>query len=138
MLTDHLNDADEDVLAALDDYAASLGETSGSKLRRRLASDPAFFAELAVAVGEMAKVVAAAAVLDDDASFDDCCRPLVERASDDAPPAQALRFHYLDATDELMAVLLAGRSERLRFMQRLARTRQAYRRAIEARTGMPG
>ena len=78
---DHMND----VYTALDDYAGSLGEAAGSCLRRRLASDPAFCAELAVAVSEVAKVVAAAAVLDDDASFDDCCRPLVERAGDDAP-----------------------------------------------------
>lgn len=113
--------ADDLLDNALIDYVETLEDADKTVVMQRLENEEAFYAAMSKALNEMAMLIAAAAVLDDEQDFNKRRKLVLFEARGDAPEVQALRLHYLNHRNEVdMERLLYEDDKKARFDKRLS------------------
>ena len=92
-------DEDEQLLAALTEYIGAMDKGEAHDFRARLAVDRVLLETIAKAMSEMAMLIAAAHVIEDDDEFDSVAEGVFGDAYFDGPDVQRLRTYYLENAD---------------------------------------
>lgn len=89
-------DDDHEVLVVLDEYIANMDDDAACVFRARLALSPSLLASVTKALREMAMLIAAAHVLEDEDAFECVADGVFGDAIHDNPDVRRLRTHYLE------------------------------------------
>ncbi len=120
--------ADNLLDTALLDYVEGLEEPARSDIAQRLETEEHFYAQMSKALNEMAMLIAAAAVLDDEAAFLKRRKLVLFEARTDVPEVQTLRMDYLNNRNEVdLGRLLTDPEKQKRFDVRLESFLQDYK-----------
>lgn len=112
--------ADDLLDTALIDYVETIEDPQRTAVMQRLENEESFYMSMSKALNEMAMLIAAAAILDDEADFNKRRKLVLFEARTDVKEVQDLRLHYLNHRNEVdMERLLYEDDKKERFDRRL-------------------
>jgi hypothetical protein len=97
----HDTDADPELIAALEEYLDHFDSPRRAALYARLQRNPGFHDRMTDAISDMAMLVAAAHVIDDENEFETVAGRAFEECLLDPEEIRELRLYYLDNLDSV-------------------------------------